>query len=83
MGLFTSKYEKLLDSILAGIRMNMANNYKDAAQSGLAEYEEMLQAFAEDGKLKEDRLHLYEQKLETLRTQLRGYTHKDQKPYWQ
>ena len=83
MGLFRKRRDPETDNLIASVQMNMANNYKDAAQSGLAEYEEMLQAFAEDGKLKEDRLHLYEQKLEPLRAQLQGYTHKDQKPYWQ
>ena len=39
MGLFKSKAEKELDSIIQKIDINMSNNYKDAAQVGLKELE--------------------------------------------
>ena len=47
MGLFKSKAEKELDSIIQKIDMNMSNSYKDNAQE-----------------------------------KMKGYSHKDQKPYW-
>ena len=51
MGLFKSKAEKELDSIIQRLNMNMSNNYKDNAQDELKE-------------------------------KMKGYSHKDQKPYW-
>ena len=51
MGLFKSKAEKELDSIIKRLNMNMSNNNKDNAQDDLKE-------------------------------KMKGYSHKDQKPYW-
>lgn len=82
MGLFKSKEERLLDSIIAGINMNMSNNYKDAAQKGLLEFEEVLNGMKEDGALKGKVLEAYESQLGIYKERLKGYTHKDQKPYW-
>ena len=82
MGLFRSKEEAELDSILARIEMNMSNNYKDAAQQGLKDYEQALQRVKAEGKMKPAKLSRYESLLTTYQTRLKGYTHKDQKPYW-
>ena len=51
MGLFKSKAEKELDSIIQRLNMNMSNNYKHNAHDDLKE-------------------------------KMKGYSHKDQKPYW-
>lgn len=80
--LFRSKEEKQLDALISSIEMNMANNYKDNAQSDFKEFEELLARFIEEGKLKEKSRLLYERKLGEYKTRLKGYTHKDQKPYW-
>ncbi|MBQ7637242.1 MAG: hypothetical protein IJS80_08015 [Lachnospiraceae bacterium] len=80
--LFRSKEEKQLDALISSIEMNMANNYKDNAQSDFKEFEELLARFIEEGKLKEKARLLYERKLGEYKTRLKGYTHKDQKPYW-
>lgn len=82
MGLFKSKYEQALDLIIEKIEMNMSNNYKDNAQEGLKEFEETLRAFTDDGKLKEKSVQKYESILGILKERMRGFTHKDQKPYW-
>lgn len=77
-----TKEEKELLLYIERIEMNMSNNYKDAAQMNLAELEAKLASFAEQGKLSEERKEKYESIVGTYRQKLKGYTHKDQKPYW-
>ena len=64
------------------IDSNMANNYKDAAQEYLKEFEVKLSQLVEAGQLKEDQKKPYEDLLDTYRIRMKGFTHKDQKPYW-
>lgn len=82
MGLFKSKEEHELDAIITRIEMNMSNNYKDAAQKNFQELEATFNEMKESGKLKAKVLPIYESKVDTYRIKLKGYTHKDQKPYW-
>ena len=82
MGLFKSKYERELDSIILRLEMNMANNYKDNAQSNLKELETAFNAMKEAGQLKGKALVKYEGLLNGFEEKLKGYSHKDQKPYW-
>ncbi len=82
MGLFKSRYAKDLDSIISRIEMNMANNYKDSAQADLKELEETFGKYTDEGLLKEKDVSYYESKLIAYRERLKGYSHKDQKPYW-
>ena len=42
----------------------------------------MYQKFADEGKLKDKVKGTYEAKLKEYEEKLKGYTHKDQKPYW-
>ena len=42
MGLFKSKAEKELESIIHRLEMNMSNNYKDNAQDDLKDLEEAI-----------------------------------------
>jgi len=80
--LFKNKYEKDLDSIAERIQMNMSNNYKDAAQRAFAEYCQALEAYVGEGKLSDKSKANYEGILDIYKDKLKGYTHKDQKPYW-
>ncbi len=82
MGLFSSRAERELDSIIMRIESNMANNYKDAAQENFRELEETFKEMCENGQLKEKKQKKYEDILETFRARLKSFTHKDQKPYW-
>jgi len=82
MGLFKSRYERELDAIIFKIDMNMSNNYKDNAQMDLQDLEGTFKELCDQGKLKEKTRQKYESILETYRIKLKGYTHKDQKPYW-
>ena len=82
MGLFKSKYEKEMDSIISKLEMNMSNNYKDAAQNNLRELEEAFDNFVSQGKLKDKTQTEYGKKIEAYKVKKQGYTPKDQKPYW-
>ena len=60
MGLFKSKAEKQLDSIILRLQMNMSNNYKDNAQDNLKEFEEALEAMRSAGNVKAAVIEKYE-----------------------
>lgn len=77
-----TKEEKELLLSIEKIEMNMSNNYKDAAQMNLAELEAKLFRFTEQEKLSDELREKYESIVGTYRQKLKGYTHKDQKPYW-
>ena len=82
MGLFKSREEKELDNIIQRLLMNMSNNYKDNAQDDLRELEKMMDDLRASGKLKDKVLAKYEGILDEYREKMKGYSHKDQKPYW-
>ena len=82
MGLFKSKAEKELDAVIRRLEMNMSNNYKDNAQDDLKEFETMIDAFKTLGTVKQGVLTKYEGILNDLKEKMKGYSHKDQKPYW-
>ncbi len=82
MSLFRSKTEKQLDALLESICMNMANNYKDNAQADFKEFEDALDRAANEGGLSEKSRRNYETRRGELAEKLKGYSHKDQKPYW-
>ena len=82
MGLFKSKYEKKMDEIIFRMQMNLSNNYKDNAQECLKELKEALEETRTEGKLKEAVISKYESLISVYEEKLKGYSHKDQKPYW-
>ena len=82
MGLFKSKAEKELDSIIQRLEMNMSNNYKDNAQDNLKELEANVNAMRGSQSLKQSALSRYESILDSYKENMKGYSHKDQKPYW-
>ncbi len=82
MFLFKSKTEKHLDALLESICMNMANNYKDNAQADFKEFENALDRAVNEGGLSEKSRKYYETRRGELAAKLKGYSHKDQKPYW-
>ena len=73
---------KQLDTIVQRIQMNLSNNYKDAAQLNLKEFEETLERLEKDGLLGEAKRAHYHELLDSLKGQMKNFTHKDQKPYW-
>ncbi len=82
MSIFKSKAEKELEEIIKSLKMNMSNNYKDNAQSNLKELEEAFVRLRESGALKGKACMNYEAILADYREKMKGYSHKDQKPYW-
>lgn len=82
MGLFKSAKERELDTIILRIEMNMSNNYKDNAQERLKEFENTLTEMKNDGKTKASVIEKYESILGIYKEKMKGFTHKDQKPYW-
>ena len=77
-----SKRNNKLDTIINRIRMNMENNYKDAAQMNLKELEELLGQLEAKGKLNAKQKAYYTGEVETFKSRMKGFTHKDQKPTW-
>lgn len=73
---------KELETIMAGIDSNLSNNYKDAAHEALELFEKRLSELTAEGKLKEKARKEYETKLTSYQKTLKGFSHKDQKPYW-
>jgi len=82
MSIFKSKAEKELDEIIGRLEMNMANNYKDNAQDNLKELASALDGLHSSGDLKPKVLEKYDAILSDYRERMKGYSHKDQKPYW-
>ena len=73
---------KQLDVMLQSIEMNVSNNYKDAAQSGLKDFETELRRLEDAGGIKGKSKDYYEERLSSLKEQMKNFTHKDQKPTW-
>ena len=82
MSLFKSKAEKELDDIIQRLEMNMSNNYKDNAQENLKEFEINLNELRYSEKINEKVFSKYESILDSYKEKMKGYSHKDQKPYW-
>ena len=82
MRFFKSKEEKELDNIISRLEMNMSNNYKDNAQDNLKELEAAINALSHSGKMKPAILDEYMAILNDYKEKMKGYSHKDQKPYW-
>lgn len=80
--LFKSRIAREMDSIIARIDMNMSNNYKDAAHEDFDELSECFEEAVQSGKMKGKEKDTYEKIVEGYRVRLKGYSHKDQKPYW-
>lgn len=73
---------KRLDEITGRLRMNVSNNYKDAAQLNLKEFEKLLVELEEAGMLKDREKAYYRGQLQSFKEQMKNFTHKDQKPFW-
>lgn len=71
-----------LDRLVNEIESNMANNYKDAAQLAFRELTESFQSMIAAGTLNERQKARYSAIISGYSERLKGYTHKDQKPYW-
>ena len=77
-----NKKNTRLEEIIARLESNMANNYKDAAQSDYKELEKMYEDLLQNGQLSEKQKTKYGSLLDNYKEKLKSYSHKDQKPYW-
>ena len=82
MSLFKSRAEKELDDIIQRLEMNMSNNYKDNAQDNFKELEIKLNELRYSEKINDKIFSKYESILDSYKDKMKGYSHKDQKPYW-
>ncbi len=82
MWFFRSKAENELDLLLDKVHTNMANNYKDAAQSAYRDLIRRYGELCESGELKPSKRAFYESAIDSYKEKLQSFTHKDQKPYW-
>lgn len=73
---------KQLDDIIQRIQMNVSNNYKDAAQLNLKEFETRLRELTDAGELGGKQKEYYEERLANFKEEMKNFTHKDQKPTW-
>jgi len=73
---------KQLEEIIGRIENNASNNYKDAAQQALQQYEQVLQDLKATGKLKDKQIVHYDAQLVVYKERMQKFTHKDQKPTW-
>lgn len=73
---------KELDTVIQKLQMNMENNYKDAAQINLKEFEALLAELENSGKLNDRQKRYYEEQLASFRERMKNFTHRDQKPTW-
>lgn len=76
------KKNRELEALLERMENNVANNYKDAAQEDLKQYEAKLRELAEEGTLKDRQKAYYESLLGSYQERMKEFRHKDQKPYW-
>lgn len=76
------KKNRDLEALLERINNNMANNYKDAAQDYLKQYETKLGELLKAGALKDKQKAYYESLLGSYKERMKEFRHKDQKPYW-
>lgn len=74
---------KELEALMQEIDSNLANNYKDAAQEALARFEQKMCDLTAQGSLKPKSQKEYANKLVDYKQTLKGFSHKDQKPYWE
>ena len=81
-GFLKSSKNNSLEDVLLRLNMNMSNNYKDAAQSNLKEFEDLFTELQSSGKLNEKQKKHYEGLLNEYKEKMKNYSHKDQKPFW-
>jgi len=66
-----------LDTKLKTLQMNFENNYKDAAKLNYEEYWKMFEELKTSGKLKGKSLAYYQEKGDSLRTQMDNFNHQN------
>ncbi len=73
---FRKKTDPEMEKIITTLRMDMSNNYKDAAQDDFRRLKKCFEERAD--KMPEKVKEIYRAQIAELETALKGYTHKDQ-----
>ncbi|MCM1091114.1 MAG: hypothetical protein NC092_09205 [Butyrivibrio sp.] len=76
------KKNQELEELAAKINSNVSNNYKDAAQEYLKKYEMRFRELSDEGALNEKQREYYASLLADFQERMKGFYHKEQKPYW-
>ena len=71
-----------LEAIIKRLEANRANNYKDNAQSNLKELEIRFSELSSQNKLSAKQATHYTMLINNYKSDLKEFSHKDQKPYW-
>ncbi len=79
---FGVKKNQVLESLIAKVRMNQSNNYKDAAQENFRDLQAAYEELLSSGKLNEKQQAHYSEIVGILRGELDKFTHKDQNARW-
>lgn len=73
---------KRLEEIIFRLEANLSNNYKDNARDNLIELDKAYNLLKDEGKLSAKHIEYYGKILDEYKEKMKGYTHKDQTPYW-
>ncbi len=75
MGPFRSKAKRELDGILAELKINLANNYKDPAHDARRRLGIRVEELYAEGKLKEKDYFAYRAEYESYTQKMKDYHH--------
>ena len=82
LSLFQKKTNTELESLINSTKSSMQNNYKDMAQDYFKDFCKKFNELMESDKLNDRQKAYYNVQRDILTEELKGFTHKDQKPYW-
>jgi len=80
--IFQKKTNKELEELMMRTRSSMQNNYKDMAQDYFKDFSKLYDELLYKDLLNEKQKEYYKVEHDTLSEELKGFTHRDQKPYW-
>ena len=82
LSIFQKKTNNELENLMNRTRKSMQNNYKDMAQDYFKDFCKKYNELMASGSLNDKQKAYYTTQRDVLTEELKGFTHKDQKPYW-
>lgn len=73
---------KVLEEQIHHVRLNVENNYKDAAQEDFRVFEKTLQELKAAGKLTEKQVEYYDALWKQLKEEMKKFSHFEQRATW-
>lgn len=80
--IFQKKTHNELEELIMRTRSSMQNNYKDNAQEYFKSFCSRFDELLEKDELNDKQKEYYSIEKSILAEELKGFTHKNQKPYW-